>query len=244
VTFVFSPLPLRFAKPVSGFPPSDNYVRDFLVYGYADNASSRLRCFLFALLEKTTKTLDGLGEDIATRITKFREFMSKGQHMGSAGSDRVQFYRCVLNQAEEVRRVLFILTFSCSLFSKLLSGSPPTIELLSEALERLRTALHTGSGPQESLNEHCIYARKSKDIFVDVFIMFDEAHMLVKAIDNTNKSRFVVLCQILSLLSSCPLFTFFLLRVAVLFLNHMSKAFQVSAPSPRAPPTFTLAWIS
>jgi hypothetical protein len=235
---------LRFAKPVSGFPPSDDDVLHFLVYNHEANVSSRLQCFLLALFEKTAKTIDGLGEDIATRITKFREFMSKGQRMELAGRDRVQFYRCVVDRAEEVRRVLFILAFSCSLLSKLLSGSPPTIELLSEALERLRTALHTGSGPQESVDEHCIYARTSKDIFVDVFIMFDEAHTLVKATGITNQSRFVVLCQILSSLSSCPLFTFFLSTTGSImqFPQPFEQGFSTSGTIPPGPPYIYLGF--
>ena len=91
-----------------------------------------------------------------------------------------------------------------------------------EALNKLRTVLCADSGPEES-EQHRIYikkpkesegypilARGSEEIFVDIFIAFDEAHTLVKAIDENNNSRFIVLCQALSLISSCPLYTFFL----------------------------------
>jgi hypothetical protein len=39
---------------------------------------------------------------MTTRIRKFREFMSKDQHMESAGSERIYFYGCVVKRAESV----------------------------------------------------------------------------------------------------------------------------------------------
>ena len=45
----------------------------------------------------------GLGPNQSTRVEKFREFMSKDQHMGSAGTDRVRFYDGVVSQARKVR---------------------------------------------------------------------------------------------------------------------------------------------
>jgi hypothetical protein len=62
-----------------------------------------MQSFLIVLLEETTKTIGELGENITTRITKFREFMSRDQRMGSAGSDRVEFYGRVVERAGVVR---------------------------------------------------------------------------------------------------------------------------------------------
>jgi hypothetical protein len=42
-------------------------------------------------------------KDPHTRITRFRELMSKNQRMGSAGKDRCNFYNAVVSRAQEVR---------------------------------------------------------------------------------------------------------------------------------------------
>lgn len=54
------------------------------------------------LLEETTKTIGEMGENTATRITKFRELMSRDQHVVSAGSERVEFYNRVVERAKAV----------------------------------------------------------------------------------------------------------------------------------------------
>lgn len=67
-------------------------------------AEPRVRNFLIALFEETAKTIAKFGENenMTTRIRKFREFMSKDQHMESAGSERIYFYGCVVKRAESV----------------------------------------------------------------------------------------------------------------------------------------------
>jgi len=78
-----------------------------------------------------------------------------------------------------------------------------------EALDKLQTALCADSESEE-LKRHRIYVADSEEIFIDIFIAFDEAQTLVETIDMNRVSRFIVRRRALSSVSSSPLYSFFL----------------------------------
>jgi hypothetical protein len=83
-----------------GYPPPDDDVRNFFVRGSPIQAY-QVRSFLSALFETTAETLRRLGDDQSTyytQVARFREFMSKGQHMKSVGSNRRNFYQDVISR--------------------------------------------------------------------------------------------------------------------------------------------------
>jgi hypothetical protein len=102
--------------------------------------------------------------------------------------------------------------------SKSRHHKPPNDQELLEKLEELRSALKynaTGSGQPEEPQAKGRYpdricAAGFSDRFVDIFIAFDEAHTLAKAMNQKNESCFVVLRRTLSSLSPYPLYSFFL----------------------------------
>ena len=210
-----------------GYPPPDHIVRDFLTGGGIEpqDVSCRIGNFLIALLEVTKEVIPELGDDQFTRIKGFREFMSKDQHMESAGSLRIGFYKKVVALAETVsQRIFSLFCMPYPLFSKL--GNPE--EHLGDAdrhrdpsltrkLENLRNALNedaTGSSQPEEPRRYPGYIstteRSKGSKFVDIFIAFDEAHTLARTMNTANESCFVVLRRMLSSLLSQPLYSFFL----------------------------------
>jgi hypothetical protein len=91
-------------------------------------------------------------------------------------------------------------------------SEPPDDNELSIELKKLQSVLNApgSSESKESWRYTGRIGDPESNKFIDVFIAFDEAHALSKAINNANESCFVVLCQVLSSISSCPLYTFFL----------------------------------
>jgi hypothetical protein len=97
-----------------GYPPPDEKVRDFLTpfeqpHKDMEKRSYNRACnFLCSMLIHTKKKIEELGGESKDRIERFREFMSKGQTYHSVGDNRKKFYHEVVNQAEEVRRILVV----------------------------------------------------------------------------------------------------------------------------------------
>ena len=85
----------------------------------AEEASSLVRNFLFALFEKTTQAVKDFGGDKGTRIRKFRDSMSRVRHIESAGSYRVEFYENDIGKARKVCH-----RFLSSYFSPIVFTSP------------------------------------------------------------------------------------------------------------------------
>ena len=116
--------------------------------------------------------------------------------------------------------VLFVLTNLSNLKAMKNHSAPdyPSDEELTKAIVALRTALNKNSNEKE----RCIITKYN--VNVDVFIMFDEAHTLTDCYDKHRESRFVMLQQTLSVLSSLelPLFLF--------FLSTTGKVTQFSQP--------------
>jgi hypothetical protein len=76
---------------------------------------------------------------------------------------------------------------------------------LAEALHTLRDALNAGT-----VADTCCINAKDTRAFINIFIVFDEAHTLTRSHDN-QESRFVTLRQVLNSLGTLPLYSFFLL---------------------------------
>ena len=75
----------------------------------SEKITSRMRRFLVELFIKTTETLETMdGSQPENKIGRFREYMSEGQSMNSAGQNRVAFYKDVVARARVVRRSLSI----------------------------------------------------------------------------------------------------------------------------------------
>ena len=85
------------------------------------------------------------------------------------------------------------------------SEEPDDDSIIKMALGVLERALNEGSNKYKG--QHCI---SSEYTYVDIFILFDEAHTLTDCYDDHKESRFVVLRWALSALADEPLFSFFL----------------------------------
>jgi hypothetical protein len=98
--------------------------------------------------------------------------------------------------------------------NKVLGGEPPDDNELSKELEKLRSVLNYDAPGSSESNEERRYPGNIGDLnsneFIDIFIAFDEARTLSEAKNSANESYFVVLRRVLSSISSCPLYTFFL----------------------------------
>ncbi len=67
-----------------------------------------MRHFLIVLFEKTKSILESDLTDAnsrSERITKFREFMTTGQDIESAGQDRQYFYEGIADEVKTVRPI-------------------------------------------------------------------------------------------------------------------------------------------
>ena len=108
---------LRHASPSLRYPPSDNGVREFLTDGIiikAEDTSSLIRNFLFAVFENTTQAVKDLGGDKITRVRKFLDFMSRDQHTAwnLPGPTWLNSMRTLIDQARKRRyRFLFVFIF-------------------------------------------------------------------------------------------------------------------------------------
>ncbi|KAH9019638.1 hypothetical protein EDB85DRAFT_1896565 [Lactarius pseudohatsudake] len=186
-SYFLIPINLR-ASTDQGYPPADREVWEFLTQNDSDSSAlSLIKHFLLALFIKTKEALGCMGFTKSDQIQEFQSYMSKDQSMQSPGKNRTDFYKGVVAQARQFQKRM-----------KNSSGKPKTTEL-AQALYGLREVLNSGD---KLLSGHCIFLWKghhkrcidSKDC-VDVFIAFDEAHMLADSFDNIRKheSRFVVL---------------------------------------------------
>ncbi|KAI9445343.1 hypothetical protein H4582DRAFT_910849 [Lactarius indigo] len=222
------PINLR-PKDGEGFPPADDEVRDFLTSSrvYKNNnmgESSYMRaCYfleaLFCIAAETITKIDAHytpseGNTKRTyRIKRFREIMSEGQIMGSSGLRRVEFYHDVVNRAE---RDILSDERKQGNKSKSRDKSKPDNEHdkdLIAAVEELQNRVKDGSPSAEEL-------------LPDVFIVFDEAHLLTVPFKHEGvQSHFVELCRALRILSDMSLFTF--------FLSTTGKISQFSPPRGR-----------
>jgi hypothetical protein len=77
---------------------------------------------------------------------------------------------------------------------------------LEEAVREVRRALNKGDDEKK----HCIEIDHFSNVFVDVFIAFDDVQPVTNFHDDNKESHFVVLQRALSVLSYVPLFSFFL----------------------------------
>jgi len=90
--------------PMIGYPPPDANVHEYLgkmVYA-APEIPVLIQHFLVELFKKTAETIKTMGTDTKARINNFRDYMSRGQKMGSVGNDRLNFYKDVVFRAENV----------------------------------------------------------------------------------------------------------------------------------------------
>lgn len=87
--------------------------------------------------------------------------------------------------------------------STLISHHPPKDAELTDVIFSLLEALNADS------DEH-LHQNKSCAVFIDAFIIFDEACTLADSYheDKDKESHFAVHCQIVSVLSTVPLFSF------------------------------------
>ncbi|KAH9016325.1 hypothetical protein EDB84DRAFT_1276909 [Lactarius hengduanensis] len=200
------PINLR-PEDARGFPPADDVVRDFLTHVDKKNKNmhvlslSRANNFFHALFLTTAEVVaDFHIRSRAERIQHFRAIMSEGQSMSSSGPKRSRFYKDVITKATKVRRtVLESLHFllKCQLL-KGLAGADPSNADLKAALEELRKRINDGDSV------------KTDDGLPDIFVAFDEAHLLTIPFDESDRSNFVELRRALQTFSTAPLFTFFL----------------------------------
>lgn len=178
----------------------------------------RVLNFFSALFEQTAEILKDMGSCQYDRIINFRAFMSEDQHMGSTGEKREVFYKKVIKRVTDagVRHKflpLFFVSYALSWKDLGSNGSVEEVSLeeLKKNLETLRNALNSGISEPETPRRYPGYITPSdSNKFVDVFITFDEAHTLSQAINDQGESCFVVLRRVLSSISSCPLYSFFL----------------------------------
>lgn len=196
---------------LTGYPPPDSAVLDFLTTTTSFqnlSATSIVRHFFIALFRRTQEALGQMNSNSKSeRIRLFRDSMSEGQRMTSIGAYRQAFYRGVIDKAQEVRRRIFVPFVVNMLILKGLRNSfvQPDILIVQKALMELHLTLN-GS---DSSTKHRIAAKGNSDSFVDIFIAFDEAHMLSKFTDSGER-RFVVLRRELNRLRTSPLFVLFL----------------------------------
>jgi hypothetical protein len=101
------------SKHISGFPPTDKDVFDFLTGFDLSNSemhtlSYHRAChFLKALFDETAKTIVGFNKPSkAERIREFRKHMSEGQRWGCSGEKRLEFFGTVVADASNVCRIL------------------------------------------------------------------------------------------------------------------------------------------
>ena len=219
---------------LKGFPPADDNVSSYLTGARSPQSTLVLiKHFLIALFNETKEILkeEGMGLTPSERIAKFREYMSKGQTMGSPGTNRVEFYDRVITEARRVRCRFFIPSISSNpLVSKNPNDSSDSTQI-AIALEELRKVLNSDTKDQ---SDHCIGISNTSNTyegrFVDVFIAFDESHTLAAPFrDDRRQSPFAVLRHILRSLSSTPLFSF--------FLSTTGKITQSGQPRDRDPST-------
>ncbi|KAH9172798.1 hypothetical protein EDB89DRAFT_1850878 [Lactarius sanguifluus] len=200
------PINLR-PEDARGFPPADDAVRDFLTCVSKKNKTmhvlslSRANHFLHALFLTAAGVVSNFHvSSRAERIQYFRVFMSEGQSMSSSGPKQSQFYMDVIAEATKVRRtVLKFLYFflKCQLL-KGLAGADPSNADLKAALEELRKCINDGDSV------------KTDEGLPEIFVAFDEAHLLTIPFDESDRSNFVELRRALQTFSTAPLFTFFL----------------------------------
>src|SRR5258708_25317217 len=108
-----------------GYPPADDNVRSYLTEPRSpQSALVLIQHFLLALFNETKEILkgEGMGLTASERIVKFREYMSKGQTIGSPGTNRVDFYDRVITDARPVTCSFFI---SFILSKPFVSYNPP-----------------------------------------------------------------------------------------------------------------------
>ena len=89
---------------LSGFPPADNDVRNFLTAdGNQVDAYDRVCAFLEALFERTAATIrEDFGDvDDAELASRFRTRMTEGQTFQNPNSFRKTFYREVIQNANK-----------------------------------------------------------------------------------------------------------------------------------------------
>lgn len=137
---------------LAGYPPPDDDLRNFLtacsikvpVDGKNDEFTEfkdpecRVGYFLVELFKKTAEMVkvEGMGNDKASRIRKFREFMSKDQSMDSAGAGRLMFYQDVIRRANKVScRVSFPSAFSYSYFRRAYKSLVISLQIASNYQE-------------------------------------------------------------------------------------------------------------
>jgi len=101
------------SKHISGFPPTDKDVFDFLTNMDLANKEMHIisyyrACyFLKALFGETARTIMGFNKPSKSeQIQEFRKYMSEGQCWRSPGAKRIKFFRTVVAEAHKVRHIL------------------------------------------------------------------------------------------------------------------------------------------
>lgn len=109
---------------LSGYPPADEELRDFLLESKSpDEAYRLLHYFVVALFETSAQVVRGLRglDSVSYEVlaARFRKHMTEGQTMRGAGEHRRQFYELVI---ERTRKVGLQPNAVCFYFLNLLSS--------------------------------------------------------------------------------------------------------------------------
>ncbi|RDB23991.1 hypothetical protein Hypma_008682 [Hypsizygus marmoreus] len=106
------PMNLRH-RDTTGYPPADHKLREFLLGDMDDpNLSyNRMLCFLQSLLETANQVAKALlgsshPDSYVALAAAFRQYMTDGQSMASAGAERIKFYDDVVTAAQELLKQL------------------------------------------------------------------------------------------------------------------------------------------
>ena len=88
-------------------------------------------------------------------------------------------------------------------------GGHELVQDMTDAFSKLWECINTGGSSETG--------------FVDVFLMFDEAHVLANIFDTSGRSNLIELQQALQVLVKAPLFTFFLSTTSKVHCNDASS---------------------
>ncbi|KAH8997240.1 hypothetical protein EDB92DRAFT_1395872 [Lactarius akahatsu] len=151
-----------------------------------------------ALFDKTRLVVTDMAKSRSERITRFRDFMTDGQTMGSVGEKRRKFYDEIVVTVREAMKM-----------------SEATPQLVQGALDELIECL----GPRQT-------GGNAK--FPDVFAVFDGAAALTEVRTSSNRSYFIELCSVLHDLGNVSFFAFFLSTTSTISQFAMPKGINNS----------------
>jgi hypothetical protein len=141
--------------PLSGFPPADRAVRDYLsTSGSKHIVFNRCSAFLRLYLRIRTNFFTMSDHPITSRLRKFRTKMTVAQHMKGHNQHRRDFYKHVIEKASLLKRrvrniPVHYAQLRCSLVQSPLLQQSRGIPLIKDAVKCFRKVSSLEDSPKE-----------------------------------------------------------------------------------------------